>query len=409
MFNIYYADCIGREGNCLYPHKADVTDAASLAQAVCHDYVCAEYKNSYRSNANFIRSNCLAVEFDNDHSENPDEWVTPEDLRATFPDVTIGIHYSRHHLKEKNGKPARPKFHAFLEIDEITDHKAYSAMKKQVAAQFPYVDPNALDAARFFFGTKDPQTDFIPGTKTLNELFAEEDFDAGMDQGSYGSHVIKEGSRNATLSRFAGRVVKRYGWNDASHKIFMDEAAKCEPPLPDEELTKIWRSARKFERVVTQQDGYVPPDKFNIAKLAGPAGCLKPEDYSDIGQAKILSKEYGDEICFNPATDFFRYNGTYWIESKEAALGATMEFLDQQLADAELLMFTTKQSFLNAGGDEAVLAGGKKALAGLSDEQLRMLEEYLAAVTYYKFVMTPRSAPQKRTIRPMSPRTASRR
>ena len=208
MFNIYYADCIGREGNCLYPHKADVTDAASLAQAVCHDYVCAEYKNSYRSNANFIRSNCLAVEFDNDHSENPDEWVTPEDLRATFPDVTIGIHYSRHHLKEKNGKPARPKFHAFLEIDEITDHKAYSAMKKQVAAQFPYVDPNALDAARFFFGTKDPQTDFIPGTKTLNELFAEEDFDAGMDQGSYGSHVIKEGSRNATLSRFAGMSLR---------------------------------------------------------------------------------------------------------------------------------------------------------------------------------------------------------
>ena len=391
MFTIYYADCLGREDNCLYPHKADVTDAASLAQAVAHDYVCAEYKNSYRSNANFIRSNCLAVEFDNDHSENPDEWVTPEDLRATFPDVTIGIHYSRHHLKEKNGKPARPKFHAFLEIDEITDHKAYSAMKKQVAAQFPYVDPNALDAARFFFGTKDPQTDFIPGTKTLNEFFAEEDFDAGMDQGSYGSHAIKEGSRNATLSRFAGRVVKRYGWNDASHKIFLDEAAKCEPPLPDEELTKIWRSARKFERVVTQQDGYVPPDKFNIAKLAGPAGCLKPEDYSDIGQAKILSKEYGDEICFNPATDFFRYNGTYWIESKEAALGATMEFLDQQLADAELLMFTTKQSFLNAGGDEAVLTGGKKALAGLSDELLKLLEEYLAAITYYKFVMGRRN------------------
>ena len=37
MFNIFYADCIGREGNCLYPHKADVTDAASLAQAVAHD------------------------------------------------------------------------------------------------------------------------------------------------------------------------------------------------------------------------------------------------------------------------------------------------------------------------------------------------------------------------------------
>ena len=132
MFNIFYADCIGREGNCLYPHKAEVTDAASLAQAVGHDYVCAEYKNSYRSKANFITSNCLAVEFDNDHSENPDEWVSPEDLRSVFPDVTIGIHYSRNHMKEKNGKPARPKFHAFLEIEPTSDPDAYSAMKKQV-------------------------------------------------------------------------------------------------------------------------------------------------------------------------------------------------------------------------------------------------------------------------------------
>ncbi len=391
MFNIYYADYLGREGNCLYPHKADVTDAASLAQAVGHDYVCAEYKNSYRSKANFLRSNCLAVEFDNDHSENLDDWVTPEDLRVAFPDVTIGIHYSRNHLKEKNGKPARPKFHAFLEIEETEDPNAYSAMKRQVAALFPFVDTNALDAARFFYGTADPRTEFFPGSKTLNAFFEEEDFDAGMDQGSYGTHVIKEGSRNSTMSRFAGRVVKRYGWNDASHKIFLDEAAKCDPPLDDDELMKIWRSARKFETVVTAAADYVPPEQFNIAELAGPAGCLKPQDYSDIGQAKMLAHEYGDEICFNPATDFFRYNGTYWVESKEEALGAAIEFLDQQLADAELLMFTTKQAVLNAGIDEESLSGGKKAVNGLSDEQMQLLAEYLSAVTYYKFVMGRRN------------------
>ena len=274
MFNIYYADCLGREGNCLYPHKAEVTDATSLAKAVSHDYVCAEYKNSYRSKANFLRSNCLAVEFDNDHSENPDDWVTPEDLRVAFPDVTIGIHYSRNHLKEKNGKPARPKFHAFLEIKETEDPNAYSAMKRQVASIFPFVDTNALDAARFFYGTSDPQTEFFPGIKTLNAFFEEEDFDTGMDQGSYGTHVIKEGSRNSTMSRFAGRVVKRYGWNDASHKIFLDEAAKCDPPLDDDELIKIWRSARKFETVVTAAADYVPPEQFNIAGLC-PAGAVQ--------------------------------------------------------------------------------------------------------------------------------------
>lgn len=391
MFNIYYADCIGRESNCLYPHKAEVTDAASLKQAVSHDYVCAAYKNSYRSNVNFIRSDCLAVEIDNDHSEDPEEWITPEDLRTAFPDVTIGIHYSRNHMKVKNGKPARPKFHAFLEIDSIEDPEAYKAMKQRVALAFPFVDPKALDAARFFYGTDDPQVEYFPGTKKLNELFDEEDFDEGMDQGGYGSYTIKEGSRNATMSRFAGRLVKRYGWNETSHDIFLDEAAKCEPPLPDEELTKIWRSARKFEKFVTRQEGYVPPEKFNTAKLAGLAGCLKPEDYSDIGQAKVLSKEYGDEICFNPATDFFRYNGTFWEESKEEALGATIEFLDQQLADAELLMFLKKQAVLNSGASEEALSGGRRAMEGLSGEQIKLLLEYLAAVAYHKFVMGRRN------------------
>ena len=149
---------------------------------------------------------------------------------------------------------------------------------------------------------------------------------------------------------------------------------------------KIWRSARKFETVVTAAADYVPPEQFNIAELAGPAGCLKPQDYSDIGQAKV-----GDEICFNPATDFFRYNGTYWEESKEAALGAAVEFLDQQLADAELLVFTTKQAVLNSGADEEALNGGKKAVNGLSDEQMKLLAEYLSAVTYYKFVMGRRN------------------
>ena len=82
---------------------------------------------------------------------------------------------------------------------------------------------------------------------------------------------------------------------------------------------------------------------------------------------------------------------TCWVESKEEALGATIEFLDQQLADAELLMFTTKQAVLNSGVDEESLSGGKKAVNGLSDEQMQLLAEYLSAVTYYKFVMGRRN------------------
>ena len=72
-----------------------MTDAASLQAAVCHDYVCAEYRNNYRNGENFIGSDCLPVDCDNDHSEDPADWITPEDVTAAFPGVTFAVHYSR--------------------------------------------------------------------------------------------------------------------------------------------------------------------------------------------------------------------------------------------------------------------------------------------------------------------------
>ena len=108
MFTIYHADCIGQAGNCLYPHAVDITDKPSLAQAVSKDYVCAEYKGSYRNNDNFIGSNCLPVDCDNDHSEDPEDWKYPSDIADAFPGVAFAVHYSRNHMKMKNGKPARP-------------------------------------------------------------------------------------------------------------------------------------------------------------------------------------------------------------------------------------------------------------------------------------------------------------
>ena len=54
MITLYSADITGNPGNCSYPHRHDVVDADSLKAAVCHDYVCAEYKNHYRNNDNFI-------------------------------------------------------------------------------------------------------------------------------------------------------------------------------------------------------------------------------------------------------------------------------------------------------------------------------------------------------------------
>ena len=59
--NIYRSDIIGNAGNCLYPHKFEIVSKDVLKEAVSKDYVCAEYRNNYRSGANYVRSNCLDV------------------------------------------------------------------------------------------------------------------------------------------------------------------------------------------------------------------------------------------------------------------------------------------------------------------------------------------------------------
>ena len=106
---MFHADCTGQETNCLYRHRVEITDEASLREAVRYDYVCAEYRNGYRNKENFLRSDCLAVEFDNDHSEDPADWVRPEQIAEALPGVTVAVHYSRNHMRVKRGKTARPK------------------------------------------------------------------------------------------------------------------------------------------------------------------------------------------------------------------------------------------------------------------------------------------------------------
>ena len=259
MFTVFSADITGNPGNCSYPHRHVVLDEASFKEAVRHDYVCAEYQNNYRNGENFIGSDCLPVDCDNDHSEDPADWKTPEDVMEAFPGVTLAIHFSRFHMREKNGKPARPKFHVMFPIDRITDKTLYADMKKLVNSIFPYFDTNALDAARFFFGTSAPEVKLFPGRINLTEFLEEDPFDDDMPDGQYdGNTVIPEGSRNATLSRFAGRVIKKYGDTEKARQAFLDEADKCVPPLDSAELATIWHSAQRFFARIQQQEGYVP-------------------------------------------------------------------------------------------------------------------------------------------------------
>ena len=91
-FTLYHSGRLGVPNNCLYPHSVDVVDEASMKKAVSYDYVAVAYADGYRNNENFLHSNCLMLDCDNDHSEDPAEWVTPDMLRQALPGVCFAIH-----------------------------------------------------------------------------------------------------------------------------------------------------------------------------------------------------------------------------------------------------------------------------------------------------------------------------
>ena len=156
----------------------------------------------------------------------------------------------------------------------------------------------------------------------------------------------------------AGRVIKRYGASEKAFQIFFEESKKCDPPLEEEELMRIWHSAERFGEKISKQEGYVDPEKYN--REFGTGESLKPEDYSDIGQAKILAREYRNELRYTDNTDFIRFNGIYWEESKQAAVGAAEEFLDLQLADALDQLAEAKKALVESGVPTAAFREGRK-------------------------------------------------
>ena len=386
-FTLYHSDSREMPGNCTYAHRVEVTGKDALVQAVSHDYVCAEYRDGYRSNDNFLGSDCLPVDCDNDHSDDPEAWVYPSDVANAFPGVAFAVHYSRNHMKVKAGKAARPKFHVFFSIDRITDAGQYSELKKLVNTIFPYFDTKALDAARFFFGTQKPEVKIFDGPMTLSTFLADDDFDRDMDLGSYGDVVIPEGSRNATLSHYAGRILKRFGNTEEAHTHFAEVAACCQPPLEQSELDTIWRSAQRFYEKVSAQDGYIPPEQYNQDLQ------LKPTDYSDVGQATVLSREYEDRLRYSPSTDFLVYNGRFWEESKPKAQAIAQELTTRQLDEADTEIKKATDELMKNGAWELLASmGPKKAAAVFNAEQARSFQKYENATTYRNFAIKRRDS-----------------
>lgn len=382
-FTLYASNTLGNLSNVLYPRKILVTDEASMLDAIKYDHVSAEFKNNYRSSSNFLKADNAVLDCDNDHSDDPNEWVDVEDVANTFQDIPFIAAYSRNNMKQKGSKSPRPRFHVYFMIAEVTDSNKYAEIKQKIAGAFPYFDTNALDSARFIFGTSSPQIEIYEGSRSIEDFLASlsfEDWDKSSEE-------IQEGSRNTTLSRYAGKVIVRLGNTNEAHALFLKEADKCNPPLDDDELDLIWNSAVAFGKKVATQDDYIPPEDYDGEVL------LKPNDFSDVGQAIVLSTEYKEVLRYSPATDFLVYNGSFWEESKPKAQAVAQELTARQLKEAEIEVNNSLNQMSDSGALDIVMEKGpKKAAKDFEEAQDEAFKRYEAAMAYKKYVITRRDS-----------------
>ncbi len=385
--------------NIVFADTVEVTSADELKASCLFDHVGAVLRDGYRSNKDFVTSNVVIMDCDNE-DDNPETWVTPEKVAEDLPGVEFAVVPSRHNMLPKGDKEPRPKFHVYFPIRDCADIEAYVGLKSELLRRCPYFDSNARDAARMIFGVENPEVTVYnegEGSITVDDYINSNPFEPAYDSTAEpvttslpiigDSFVIPEGRRNTTVFRKAIRLFIRYGIGDEAISNIFSVAARCEPPLEESELVAIIESAKGYAENIIKSDGYIPPEVYSRLN-----GEYEPDDYTDIGQAKVFEKVFGEVVKFSPETRCLVYNGVYWEESDEKARLLVHQLTELQMQDADsLLKFwetELKEAGAGVGLDEKLTT--KQITSVLTAKQKVIYEQYQRAVQYKAFVLKRR-------------------
>ena len=404
MITLYISNCRQNEKNTIYPKKVEIGSVFDLKTAVSNDYVCARYKGSKRGNDNFVESDCLPFDIDNDHTEDEGKWIKPSDIAAKFPDVEFFVHYSRNNMKEKEGKKPRPKFHVFFKCAKCSDKDDYIRLKNLFYKFFPYVDDNALDAARFFYGTENPEVEYFSGELgiddflsiySLNDMSYEIDENGEViDSNDIASNKevvreeIGEGSRNATMFKLARKFIWRHDDTDFAYSLFLEQAKYCNPPLSDAELSNIWKSNQAYLARMKANGKYIPPQEY--FKKNAILKTLKPKDFTDLGQAEVMAKYFNGKIAYSNATGFLVYKDNYWQEDPVFSKRCAQIMTDKQLEEAKNQLFSAKQKLEQYAGATVDLTAAMKN--GTDPQILKLASEVEEAKAYENYILKRRNS-----------------
>ena len=264
-YTVYYSDCCSNDKNCYYRNTGVSNSTEELKKFFSNDHTFIQFKNNYRKKDNFICADVVTLDCDNDHSDDEKEWIYPENIESLFPNVPCLIYTSRNHMKQKGDKSPRPRFHVVFPVCKFVNVEEYTGFTKKVQKAFTFFDDNALDGARFFYGNPETEVTVIEGTTLLNDFIVDEAENDGFTDDDFAKlgEIIPEGSRNSTMSKFAAKVLKRFGDTQEAYECFMSKSQQCVPLLDKSELKTIWNSAKKLYKKISSQPDYIPPKEYN--------------------------------------------------------------------------------------------------------------------------------------------------
>lgn len=315
-FYIFTADVRGDRRNTDYPHAVEISTLADLLRAAQFDHTGAAFKDNRRSTENFLWADCLIADVDN----TTGDVVQPAQIADDLPGVQHFILFSRHHMVTKGAAPAVPRFHVLFPIQRTESRAMVEGLKRALCQRFPYFDSACTDAARFFFGTEQPQGEAVDGVFMLDEMLDP----AAEEPPQRTAEGIPEGSRNNALSAYALRVLKALGADDGQARAAFDAKAEmCVPRLEVDELEAIWRAAlRAYRAKVQKRADYIPPAEYALLGLqSGGTGddALHPSDFSNLAQARIFATQNKGEVLYNAGLGWLVWDGAKFAADEAAA------------------------------------------------------------------------------------------
>ena len=262
-FIMSVANVRGYKNNTDYPNQVEVSSLDDLKKAAQFDHIAGQYEYNHRADENFISTDCVFMDCDNDGSENPNDWLTPEKLSERLPEVEFYIVYSKSNMKTKrNGKTnhyysERPRFHVYFTLSETVDKAArIKELKNKLFFLVPEFDKGALDVSRQLFGVQEPNGECFEGSLCIDEFIDIHCVDTFDIDDSTNNNMNEDtvnntdgeillGTRNDTIFKVALNALKNYSEKKA-RQLFDAACERCNPPLSIQECNRTWQSALKY-------------------------------------------------------------------------------------------------------------------------------------------------------------------